>query len=223
MHIQPDEFLGSNTPSQLANLYKQSMIAYYYSDISALKKLAQRYLELYKDSPKKVYILQASVACNFYEDLTTENVFPSYLQIKLNEYFSNLETWTYENILYFSCTQLLFRLSKSLINFSIENHINRQNWHSLLLEAILNAIFALLKMKQLDKAKELVDGFYTMKFNENFIVEQIRINFMTSLIQYTSTKDKSEIQSQLLSIKNLRLDHLYNDLKFAANQIFSLY
>lgn len=46
---------------------------------------------------------------------------------------------------------------------------------------------------------------------------------MTSLIQYTSTKDKSEIQSQLLSIKNLGLDHLYNDLKFAANQIFSLY
>ncbi|MED7627392.1 hypothetical protein DBP97_02145 [Lactobacillus helveticus] len=64
-------------------------------------------------------------------------------------------------------------------------------------------------MKQLDKAKELVDGFYTMKFNENFILEQIRINFMTSLIQYTSTKDKSEIQSQLLSIKNLGLDHLY--------------
>ena len=230
IHIQPDEFLGSNTPSQLANLYKQSMIAYYYSDISALKKLAQRYLELYKDSPgEKVYILQASVASNFYEDLTIENIFPSYLQIKLNQYFSNLETWTYENILYFSCTQLLikpqllFRLSKSLINFSIENHINRQNWHSLLLEAILNAIFALLKMKQLDKAKELVDVFYTMKFNENFIVEQIRINFMTSLIQYTSTKDKSEIQSQLLSIKNLGLDHLYNDLKFAANQIFSLY
>lgn len=64
-------------------------------------------------------------------------------------------------------------------------------------------------MKQLDKAKELVDGFYTMKFNENFILEQIRINFTISLIQYTSTKDKSEIQSQLLSIKNLGLDHLY--------------
>lgn len=230
IHIQPDEFLGLNTPSQLANLYKQSMIAYYYSDISTLKNLAQRYLELYKDSPKgKGYVFQASIACNFYQDLTNKNIFPSSLQVKLNEYYSNLENWTYENILYFSCTQLLikpqllFRLSKSLINFSIENHINIQNWHSLLLEAILNAIFALLKMKQPDKAQELVDGFYTMKFNENFILEQIRINFMTSLIQYTSTKDKSEIQSQLLSIKNLRLDHLYNDLKFAANQIFSLY
>ena len=127
------------------------------------------------------------------------------MRIQLNDYFSNLESWSYENILYFSCVQLLinpqlvFRKSNSLITFSKNNHLNRQDWH------------------------QLIDNLHTMKFNDNFILEKIRINFMSALIDYTSTKDNSHISSLLLSIQNLGLDHLYSDLKFAANQIFKLY
>ena len=151
------------------------------------------------------------------------------MRIQLNDYFSNLESSSYENILYFSCVQLLinpqlvFRKSNSLITFSKNNHLNRQDWHQIVLEAILNAIFVLLKMKQPQKSKELIDNLHTMKFNDNFILEKIRINFMSALIDYTSTKDNSHISSLLLSIQNLGLDHLYSDLKFAANQIFKLY
>lgn len=230
IHIQPTEFLGSDIPSMLSALYQQSMIAYYNNDIDTLKKIAQKYLKLYQDFPtKKIYFFQASVACNFYDDLTNINLLPSKMRIQLNDYFSNLESWSYENILYFSCVQLLinpqlvFRKSNSLITFSKNNHLNRQDWHQIVLEAILNAIFVLLKMKQPQKSKELIDNLHTMKFNDNFILEKIRINFMSALIDYTSTKDNSHISSLLLSIQNLGLDHLYSDLKFAANQIFKLY
>lgn len=230
IHIQPVEFLGSDNPSRLSNLYHQTMIAYYHNDVSTLKKLAQKYLNLCQKFPtENKYFFQATVACNLYEDLTDINILPSNLRLKLNEYFSNLEGWSYENILYFSSVQLLmnpqliFRLSNSLITFSKENRLNRQDWHALLIEAILNAVFVLLKMKQPKMAKELINNLKTMRFNDNFILEKIRINFMSALITYAFTKDDSEIQTQLLAIKNLKLDHLYSDLSFAANQIFQIY
>lgn len=230
IHIQPVEFLGSDNPSRLSILYHQAMIAYYNNDVSTLKKLAQKYLTLFQESPTtEKYFFQATVACNLYEDLTNINLLPSNLRIKLNEYFANLESWSYENIFFFSSVQLLLhprlilRLSNSLITFSKENHLNRQDWHALVVEAILNAIFVLLKMKQPKKAKELIDNLHTMKFSDNFILEKIRINFMSALIKYAFTKNNSEVQVILLSIKNLELDHLYSDLQFAANQIIQLY
>lgn len=93
----------------------------------------------------------------------------------------------------------------------------------MLLESIINAIFVLLKFQKASDAKIILGKYQTLPMDDRYTFERIRVNFMSALIDYTSTKDNSHISSLLLSIQNLGLDHLYSDLKFAANQIFNLY
>lgn len=115
------------------------------------------------------------------------------------------------------------KLSISLINYAKSNHINRLNWYSILLEDIINSIFVLIKFKQTKSALKLIKKFNTLPISNKYTFEIIRIHFMTQLLRYTNTKDDSEINLSLQSLKNLGLNSLYSDLKFAFQQISKLY
>lgn len=80
-----------------------------------------------------------------------------------------------------------------------------------------------MKLKDRDSAKKLLKKFYTLPIDDRYTFEKIRIKYIDALIDYTSTKDSTELQSLLSSIKNLGLDQLYSDLKFGTQQIFKLY
>ena len=228
--IQPNEFLESNVPSRLYFLYYKPMVAYKNNDLAQLKELIIEYAnDLDQKENKRISLFQYAISCNAYEDLTGKSVISDFNQKRICNYFRNLEHWTYENIFLFLSIQLLLsptlliKLSNSLISYSKNNRIDKQKWYPMLLESIINAIFVLLKFQKASDAKIILGKYQTLPMDDRYTFERIRVNFMSALIDYTSTKDNSHISSLLLSIQNLGLDHLYSDLKFAANQIFNLY
>lgn len=82
------------------------MIAYNKNDTDKLQSLAIEYLNTLNQDPfNKTIFFQYAVSCNLYEDLTGTKIISPVYQNRLNNYFSNLEYWTYENIFLFSCIQ----------------------------------------------------------------------------------------------------------------------
>lgn len=103
IHIQPIEFLEDTVSSHLYFSIKDIANAYGTNDIEQLKAISLKYLKQSQNEPlNKDLLLKAAMACNFCEDLTGKDIFPSLASEKLVMYFSDVvnndNCWYYENI-----------------------------------------------------------------------------------------------------------------------------
>lgn len=78
IHIQPIEFLEDTVSSHLYFSIKDIANAYGTNDIEQLKVISLKYLKQSQNEPlNKDLLLKAAMACNFCEDLTGKDIFPS--------------------------------------------------------------------------------------------------------------------------------------------------
>lgn len=233
IHVQPIEFLENSVSSHLYSSIQDIAQAYEANDIKQLKELSQNYLEQYKNNPlNKNMLLKAAVACNFYEDLSGTSILPLLISEKLVIYFSDVVSnnnyWYYENIFYFSLlTQLfnaphLYSFSLKLLEYVKMEKIDSKIWCDLSLNALLNAIFSLIK-KDFKKAERLLEKLDTLEISDAYSGEIIRKKFMKSLIDYIKTNDSTNVLKLLKYLNFLELKDMTSDFKIAFMQIQEIY
>ncbi|WP_251716519.1 hypothetical protein [Lactobacillus agrestimuris] len=113
----------------------------------------------------------------------------------------------------------VYKLSRSLLSEMYENNIVSLN-ESI---AILNAVFVLIKKKEVTKAEKLLSIIKKMNFDDNDLLVKIRIQFVEQLINYLNTRDKDKISNFLFMIKEVFDQQLYSDYMFAFQQIKEIY
>ena len=233
IHIQPIEFLEDTVSSHLYFSIQDIANAYGTNDIEQLKVISLKYLKQSQNEPlNKDLLLKAAMACNFYEDLTGKDIFPSLASEKLVMYFSDVvnndNCWYYENIFYFnSVTQLLspthlYGFSLKLLEYVKKEKIDSKIWYDLSLNALLNTVFSLIK-KDLQKAENLLEKLDTLEIMDLYAEETIREKFMNSLICYAKNIDSTEMINLFKYLDFLGLKKMKSDFQVAFTQIAEIY
>lgn len=233
IHVQPIEFLENSISSHLYYSIRDVATAYEKNDVNQLKVISQKYLSQYKNKPfDKNLLFKTAIACNFYEDLTDQRIFPSLAAEKLIMYFSGIVSndnyWYYEDIFYFnSVTQLisaphLYSFSLSLLEYVKNERIDSKIWYDLSLNTLLNSLFSLIK-KDIEKAEGLSEKLNTLKIENIYAAETIRKRFMDCLIYYVKKKNSTQICELLEYLDFLGLNEMKLNFQVAFTQIKKIY
>lgn len=152
IHEQPIEFITHSISPELRDLAVELGKLYIQSDTHSLKKYALTKLKSSNAQPQnKIVFLEACIACNFYTDLTNDNLLTDRGCQRLTNILANISEWNYENIYYFGNTsglipaQNIYRLTISLINYSINKKLNTKRWYDDVIVGVSNSIAILLK------------------------------------------------------------------------------
>lgn len=204
--------------------------AYQANDIKRLEKEAKLSIEeWHQDNQNKNKFEKAIIACDYYMDLTGENLLNKQDINKLEKSLNDSICWYSQDIYLFSNSQLLisssvlYRKSMSLI-FSLNNvHYMYPIWNQAGYQCILNAIFALIKNHDLTRAKKLLKAFREIRLDGYHPLVQIRIKFLEKLFFFLDTGDDTELAKIFNDLKYYNLNELYDDLSLVFNQIKSIY
>lgn len=229
LHITPKEFMDI-VDGESDKFYEIKVSMYYErNDIEGLKELAEATKDYHlKHIADKKYLFQNAIACNYYMDLTGQNLFSEDDVMRLKAYLLPIENWTEEDILLFGNTQLLlpaddiYAISRSIYSHLMD-HEPAKNFYLMSLNTLLNGIFCLLKKKRPDLANNLLKNVNSLDIPDNFTNEKIRIKFMQALLNYINKKDVSSMKTLIQGMQALDLSEKVADFKFAFNQIRAVY
>lgn len=223
INIQPIEFFENFISPELRDITKKINKLYITNNIQKLRKYAIDQLKLANNYPQnKILFLEACYICNFYQDLTNMNLLSDSEYTRLKNIFSNISNWSYENVYFFGNTSgllsstIIYRLTLSLINYSINEKLNTQRWYDEIIDAVSNSIAILLK-KDYKLAIPLIKKFDQMPVSDRFAFEKIHIRYFRAVINYIQTKNDHAVQTiiedcNFLDLKELE-DGFTNDFK----------
>lgn len=224
LNISYDELVqgkarGVDFSQTVSNLYQEN-------DINGLRQVIQKYVTKYKVSGKIEDLIYGAIADNFYMDLTGKNDLSMEEIQKIESYLSEIKFWSNEDIKLFANTQMLlssnvvYKLSRSLISATYDDKTLNKNTAI----AILNAIFVLIKDKKLSYATEILKIADTLNFSKYDYLAVQRLEFMHSLIDYLNTGNDQSVILLFNKMKELpKYDQLLQDFKFAFKQIKEIY
>ena len=165
------------------------------------------------------------MANNYYLDLSGNDLTNRDYKLSLLNQIAKINNWLDKEVILFANVQLLldptavYKLSRSLLSKMYENNIVSLN-ESI---AILNAVFVLIKKKEVTKAEKLLSIIKKINFDDNDLLVKIRIQFVEQLINYLNTRDKDKILNFLFMIKEVFDQQLYSDFMFTFQQIKEIY
>lgn len=171
---------------------------------------------------KKEALIKSAIALNFYFDLSGQDLSDDEYKKALAEQFVGIKHWFKKEIILFANIQLLlnseevYKLSRSLIS-----EVHNQDLVSVVTSnTLLNAVFVLVKDKQPDKAKVILNTTSKLNYSKNDLLTNVRIKFMNALLAYIDTHKKYVISQFLDSLEDKNLKESYT---FAFLQIKYIY
>lgn len=203
-------------------------VSYMYqeNDVNGLKKLIKESITQYNSSKENEYLIQGAIANNFYLDLTGKSFFSKSEVAKIESYLSEIKSWSNLDIILFGNTQMLvkpnmvYKLTRSMISAVYEDKILNDN----VAIAVLNAIFVLIKDKEIVYATEILKIADSLSFSKYDYLANERLTFMHLLIEYLNTNSDKKIKLLFNEMSKLpKYDQLLKDFKFAFNQIKQIY
>ncbi|MGN1272510.1 MAG: helix-turn-helix domain-containing protein [Lactobacillus sp.] len=229
LHITPKEFMDI-VDTEDDDFYEVEISMYYEkNEVQKLKELIDVSKEYHLEHPaNKKYLFRDAIACNYYMDLTGQNLFSEDDVLRLKAYLLPTENWTQENVLLFGNTQLLlpaeaiFEISNSIYSYLFYDESAR-TFYVMALNTLLNAVFCLIKKKNTLMATKLLRKIDMLNVPSKFTNERIRINFMKALLDYVHTQDSSSMNTFLQSLNSLGFSEKVADFSFAFDQVKAIY
>ena len=193
-----------------------------------LKRIAIKYLTIYKHNPTTNNLLDAATACNFYLDISNKNLFPLEYKKILEDTFSNTLYWSQYYILAFGNTVSLLN-SKTIYGFAnfILNNLEeykKSGFENFLdtFRAVLNAYQILIERGDIEKAQKLQSKLDSVHLSAFSIYISIQRDFLDALLYYKITHNSSSITSIINSLKNLKQNELAQEFITEFYKIKSL-
>lgn len=229
INVSPKEYMDIIGESD-EDLFEAEISNYYENNnIDSLKEIANFFLQKHINFPTdQLYYFRSAMACNFYMDLTGENIFPKEEVSKLGSYFLPIENWTQKDILLFGNTVLLisqqdiYWITRSIYYYASKQKSTR-TFCIITVNTLLNVVFVMLKKGEESKAKQILNWVETIKKPTNFTNEKIRIHFMNALFKYIDWHDSSDIKTLVNNLYALDLENKAEDYIFAFKQIKEIY
>ncbi len=224
MNISYNEIITSEV--DIKQVIAKIEFAYEENDINELKKLSLCLLDKYQQSrdefSKVEYLLKSAMAMNYYLDLSGKDLSDIKYKVTLAKQFNNIRHWFKKEIILFANVQLLldedsvYKLSRSLAGEMYDKKLVSV----LVGNTLINAVFALLKEKQPDKARVILNATCQLNFSQNDLLTKVRIKFMKALLNYIDTGKEYPIRQFLDSLED---GHLKESWVFAFLQIKNIY
>lgn len=223
IHIDPTEFITQDQP--INDFLKKLRTLYAENNVNKIEEIANSYLkEHYDDPTNQLLLFQAASAGNMYMDFTNENLLGKDDILRLRFYFSTIEKWTWESLLYFGNTQLLmepddiYKNSRSLFSYLIDGKYKSDFYHSSV-GALLNAVFVLLKKKSFKYAKSLLESIKNLNLsNEGYSTDLIRIHYAETVFNYIETNSTQEMELFLDNLESIGLKGQVESFKLGFKQ-----
>lgn len=198
--------------------------AYQSNNVEMLKKLSLFLLKAYYTQPKDIHIfLQAAIACNYYMDFTNENLLSKSEIIRLKARFTNIETWSEEDVFFFGNIQLLlsaydvYKISRSLYSYLIDQN-QTGAFYQMSVNTLVNSVFVLLKKKAFKQSDFLLNQVEKLKLSEEYVNEQIRINYAKTVFNYLKTGSTQKMEVFLSGLEQAGLKTAVTDFKRGFSQ-----
>lgn len=229
VHIQPMEFMNNLVSPNLHLLARDLNKAFVKNNISYLHNYASKRLNKARLNPQNKYIfLEACVACNFYKNLSNDNLLTSNEINELNNILSNFSDWNYINIFFFGNTlellspKIIYRLTISLITCTVNQNLNEKRWYEEIIESILNAISILTRIDY-KKAEKILNKLNEMHISDRFGDEKIHVKMFQVIIGYIKTKNTQDVNYLIDDLDFLGLDELKDGFITGFKQIKQIY
>lgn len=216
---------------ELKSVIQKISILYQENNIQKLHDFSQDLLNKYLNENnnnkfvKLELLFKSAMANNYYLDLSGNDLTNRDYKLSLLNQIAKINNWLDKEVILFANVQLLldptavYKLSRSLLSKMYEDNIVSLN-ESI---AILNAVFVLIKKKEVTKAEKLLSIIKKINFDDNDLLVKIRIQFVEQLINYLNTRDKDKILNFLFMIKEVFDQQLYSDFMFTFQQIKEIY
>lgn len=193
-----------------------------------LKRIAIKYLTIYKHNPTTTNLLDAATACNFYLDISKKDLFPAEYKNRLEDIFANTMYWSQYYVLAFGNTVTLLN-SKTIYGFAnvILNNLEeykKSGFENFLdtFRAVLNAYQILIERGNIEKAKKLQSKLDSVHLSAFSIYISIQRDFFDALLDYRITRNSTSIISIINSLKKLKQYELVQEFTTEFNKIKSL-
>lgn len=209
IHVQPSEFLSGKDNLGIYTSKVETM--YEKNDIEGLYHLAKKLLDEYELHPSNEKIFfQAAIASNYYMDFTNKNLLSQNNIFKLIIYFSSIEVWTEESVLFFGNIQLLiptqnvYKFSRSLYSYLIEQK-KSGTFYRMAINTLINSIFVLLKKLDFNNANSLLKQMKSLKLSKKYSSDLIRINYAETVFDYLKTGNTNKMNEFLTNLTAIGL------------------
>lgn len=229
IHVQPKEFIDEMPISSFQIYVSNVATAYENENAEQLKNMLEFEKSLHYLQPQDKDIFQRYViACNFYMDLTGENLLSDEDLLRLKAYLTAIDHWHQENVLMFADTLLLLpaedisKVARSLLSYLIDTDIKRR-FGIMSINALLNAVFALIKNKEVELANKLLNQIQKINLSFDHTSESLRIKFMSILFNYLKTKDITEFNNFLVALNSTGLQDKMEDFRLGFLQVKEIY
>lgn len=196
INLTPEEFFKLAKIAKPSTVVEKIEILYMGKRTKELKELTLKKIELYKKRRSINDLYLAVIACNYYYDLSGENLLIEKYQQKLVKKLSDIEVWTKKYISIFgnSITLLssknIYGISSLIITnwdeFSLWGDINNDGVaiFNIATHSLLNAANVLIKRKEYRYAKKLLEKIQKLTFNRDFLYIELRRKFLSELLNY---------------------------------------
>lgn len=202
INLTPEEFFKLAKIAKPSSVVEKIEVLYMSKKIAELKKLTVKKLNLYENrrSINDLYI--AIISCNYYYDLSGENLLSEKYQQKLVNKLSDIELWTKKYISIFgnSVTLLsnknIYGVSSLIINnwheFEFWEDINKDGVaiFNIAAHTLLNAVNVLIDRGEYSYAKKLLEKVQKITFKRDFLYIKLRYKFLFELLKYKTNDDK---------------------------------
>lgn len=229
--IQPDEFLAKAKLLDLDMAEDNIRKAYQINDLSKLKEIAESLLATHYLKPNDTKrFIHAAIACNYYLDLSDENLFNKESEnvTKLRTMLVSIENWNQNEVSIFGNTILLLsaydiqKIATSLYNY-LTFQDNTHTFFVMSINTLINAVVALLKAKTPQLAYDLLTKIKYINLSERNSNEIIKIHFLDAFFSYLKTDDKYTMTAFFHNLIFLGMEEKVRDFKLGLCQLEKLY
>ncbi len=226
LHLQSDELIDNSDNLKIYTVLVEEAVKN--NDVNSLRKTAKELLNFHNANPQnKRLFFQTAIACNFLVDATNEQLMSQQDLLRLKLYFSSVEKWSQENALLFANTQYLlsdqtiYLVSRSLYSELVDLKPEGAFYY-LALNALINAMFVLLKKQSFEKGKFILDQLSKLDLPDRYSDEKIRINYAVTVFSYLKTGSTAEMDEFLNGLKSIGLENKVAEFELGFKQFQEL-
>lgn len=202
INLTPEEFFKLAKIAKPSTVVEKIEVLYMNKNIKKLRDLTIKKLNLYEKRRSINDLYLAVISCNYYYDLSGENLLSEKYQQKLISKLSDIELWTKKYISIFgnSLTLLssknIYGISTLIVNnwheFEMWEDINKDGVaiFNIASHSLLNAVNVFISREEYRYAKKLLEKIQKIIFKRDFLYIELRYKFLFELLKYQTSKSK---------------------------------
>lgn len=222
IHILSEEIAYNSLTkfvSNVSDLYRKDKI-------KQLKSISQDLLRQYSKDNSYETLLKVVTVCDLYTDLSNEDLTDENFKDILVLQVCNIKAWYKQDLILFANSQLflepsiIYKTAYSLV----EAVYNMEIVPDLQARALLNAVFILLKKKNLIHAETLLNSIKELNFSATNLMAVYRENYFGEAIKYIKTGDATGVKKCIACLGNSKIEkQIARDSKFSLSQLERIY